>query len=455
MAKFILKTLYYRNHSSFGKFVQYIGTREGVEKLPDGKDMNPATKKQQELVNSIVNRSPETKNYPEYAEYELKSTKSNAAEFIETVIENDFEGAENLKGLMNYIAERPGVEKLGSHGLFSQRDEKIDLKKTAERVAEHNGIVWSHVLSLNREDAERLGYNKAQAWKRMLRRNMIEIARAHQIKPTDLEWYAAYHDTTYHPHVHLIVFSKDGQGFLKKDDIKKLKKLFANDIFREEQHKLFVDQTQVRDELKDEANEHIDKILHNPDYTYFTPKLQELFPILKEQLSQLDGKKSYGYLPKSVKKTVDEILDEVLKSNENLKNLYHKWNEINREKLSLYYDSSKYEDIPITENKEFRSVKNAIIKLALSIDMSKDYWWEEYHTGSEGYDYSERITTGIIGMIIGIIASSASNKLKNLGLQSRKHSTDKKQRQKIREKKMAMGHHPKDEDEDDGFTMSM
>lgn len=143
MARFILKTLYYRNHSSFGKFVQYIGTREGVEKLPDGKDMNPATVKQQELINSIVTRFPETKRYAEYAQYELKSTKVNATEFIDTVAENNFEGAEEIKGLMKYIAERPGVEKLGSHGLFSQRDKKIDLNQTAKKVAEHDGIIWS------------------------------------------------------------------------------------------------------------------------------------------------------------------------------------------------------------------------------------------------------------------------------------------------------------------------
>lgn len=288
----------------------------------------------------------------------------------------------------------------------------------------------------------------------MLRRNMIEIARAHQIKPTDLEWYAAYHDTSYHPHVHLIVFSKDGRGFLKKDAIKQLKKQFANDIFRDEQYKLFVDQTQIRDELKDEANEYIDKIFYNPDYTYFTPKMQELFPILKEQLSKLDGKKSYGYLPKYVKKTVDALLDEILESNRDLKNLYHKWNEINHEKLSLYYDSSKDEDIPITENKEFRSIKNAIIKLAENTDMSQYGWWDTAHTGTDGTDYTQIITAGIIGMMVGIIASSASNKLTNLGGQSRKR-VNKKQRQKEKELKIARGQNPKDEDENEGYAMSM
>lgn len=151
------------------------------------------------------------KKYLEYKDFENHSTKANALEFIDTFIERNADRAEELKALVLYIAERPSVEKLGKHGLFSQSDDKIDLDSVAEEISNHNGIVWTHVISLKREDAERLGYNNADKWKKQVRKNMIEIAKAHNIQPSDLQWYAAFHNTTHHPHIHLLVYSKNGQ----------------------------------------------------------------------------------------------------------------------------------------------------------------------------------------------------------------------------------------------------
>ena len=181
MAKIIFTSRYFRNpkRSNVGKLVKYMGTREGVEKLPNGIDNSPATKSQQRLINSITKHYPESKKYLEYKDYENNSSKSNVTEFIDTFIERNADRAEELNALVTYIAERPGVEKLGKHGLFSQTDDKIDLDKVADDVANHNGIVWTHVISLKREDAERLGYNNADRWKKQVRKNMIEIAKAH------------------------------------------------------------------------------------------------------------------------------------------------------------------------------------------------------------------------------------------------------------------------------------
>ena len=167
MAKIIFTSRYFRNpkRSNVGKLVKYMGTREGVEKLPNGIDNSPATKSQQRLINSITKHYPESKKYLEYKDYENNSSKSNVTEFIDTFIERNADRAEELNALVTYIAERPGVEKLGKHGLFSQTDDKIDLDKVADDVANHNGIVWTHVISLKREDAERLGYNNADRWK--------------------------------------------------------------------------------------------------------------------------------------------------------------------------------------------------------------------------------------------------------------------------------------------------
>ena len=374
MAKIIFTSRYFKNpkRSNVGKLVKYMGTREGVEKLPNGIDNSPATKKQQTLINSITKNYPESKKYLEYKDYENNSTKSNATEFIDTFIERNADRAEELKALVSYIAERPSVEKLGKHGLFSQTDDKIDLDSVEEEISNHKGIVWTHVISLKREDAERLGYNNADKWKKQVRKNMIEIAKAHNIQPSDLQWYAAFHNTTHHPHIHLLVYSKSGQGYLTNKGIESMRSAFGNNIFRNEQYKLFKQQTEYRNKLKNEFDEMLKKVIDDCNYI-FEPSTQ-LFNLILELRKQLDnckGKKAYGYLPKKAKDIVNKILKELMKD-ENLSELYSKWNEINNEKLSLYYDN-KNKTIPIEDNKEFRSIKNKIIQAVLNMDCKIPY----------------------------------------------------------------------------------
>ena len=220
MAKIFFTSNYYKNPSraNTGKLLRYIGTRESVEKLPEGIDHAPATVRQQRLIAEVLKCFPHSRQYPEYEKYESDSSKSNASNFISAVInQNDVSG---IKNLVTYIAERPGVEKLGSHGLFSQTDDKIDLDAVAKEVNHHNGIVFTHIISLHREDAERLGYNNAQAWKDLVRRNVTELAEAHNISLSNLQWYAGFHNKDHHPHIHLVVYSKDGkQGWITKKTI--------------------------------------------------------------------------------------------------------------------------------------------------------------------------------------------------------------------------------------------
>lgn len=294
MAKIIFTSRYFKNpkRSNVGKLVKYMGTREGVEKLPDGIDNSPATRKQQTLINSITKNYPESKNYLEYKDFENHSTKSNATEFIDTFIERNADRAEELKALVSYIAERPSVEKLGKHGLFSQTDDKIDLDSVAEEISNHKGIVWTHVISLKREDAERLGYNNADKWKKQVRKNMIEIAKAHNIQPSDLQWYAAFHNTTHHPHIHLLVYSKSGQGYLTNKGIESMRSAFGNNIFRNEQYKLFKQQTEYREELKDSFDELLEEVIDDCDYIFEpSPQLFNLILELRKQLDNCKGKK--------------------------------------------------------------------------------------------------------------------------------------------------------------------
>ena len=363
MAKFILTSRFIKNpaFANAGKLLQYMATRDGVEKLPKGIDIAPATKQQEKLIKSIAKNFPETKKSIEFEDYENEPTKANASEFLSYFEENYADKAENMKGLVRYFAERPGVEKLGSHGLFSQTDDKINLDEVADEVSNHDGVVWTHVLSLRREDAERLGYNNAKAWKDLVRRNVSTIAEAHKIDLDDLQWYAAFHNTGHHPHIHLMVYSKSGQGYLTNKGIEKLRSRFGNDIFRNEQYKTFQMQTEIRNELKSEARDVINELLANVDGN-MTPsdKLVELFRQLADAMKDHKGKWLYGYLPKPTKDLVDKIIHEIAKD-KGIAALYAKWNEINREKLSLYHEK-KTPDIPLEDNKEFRSIKNDLLR---------------------------------------------------------------------------------------------
>lgn len=341
MPKIIFTSRYFKNpsRSNIGKLLRYMGTREGVEKVSVGVDHTPATVRQKRLIQKLLKAEPDAENYLEYRDYLQEPCKSNASAFLDAFAERNADRAEDIAGLVSYMAERPGVEKLGSHGLFSQSDDKIDLDRVAEEVTNHKGTVWTHVISLHREDAERLGYNNANAWRDLVRRNAIQIAEAHRIDISNLQWYAAFHNTTHHPHIHLMVYSKDPkQGWLTKKSIDRLRSLFGNDIFRQEQYKLFQAETQQRNTIKERFKE---LIAHYDEWPFdASPRLTKLFFRLTEQLKTVKGKKVYGYLPKEIKETVNQIIEELAKD-EDIAALYAEWNRINREKLSLYYDKKK------------------------------------------------------------------------------------------------------------------
>lgn len=255
---------------------------------------------------------------------------------------------------------------------------------------------------------------------------MIEIAKAHNIQPSDLQWYAAFHNTTHHPHIHLLVYSKSGQGYLTNKGIESMRSAFGNDIFRNEQYKLFKQQTEYREKLKDEFDELLDEVFDDCNYIFETsPQLFNLILELRKQLDNCKGKKVFGYLPKKTKDIVNEILKEMMKDN-NLSALYDKWNEINNEKLSLYYDN-KNKTIPIEDNKEFRSIKNKIIQSVLNMNCNIPYTkWNYTDNGI--------ILSSVVSILADMLYVSAKKRFDNLNNQ-----IDKKQLSKEQEKRLAHG----------------
>ena len=424
MAKIFFTSNYYKNpaRANTGKLLRYIGTRESVEKLPTGIDHSPSTVRQQRLIADIVKSFPHSREYVEFKNYENASTKSNATNFINAVIERD--DVRRLDKLMTYIAERPGAQKIGSHGLFSQSNDAIDLDAVADEVNANSGIVYSHIISLRREDAERLGYNNAQAWKDLVRRNVTELAEAHNINLSNLKWYAGFHNKDHHPHIHLVVYSKDGkQGWITKKSIEDMRRLFGNDIFHNEQYKLFEMETQQRDMVKERVKDLLEDMFSMYPVSW---EMQYLFETLRQQLKNHSGKKVYGYLPKEIKETVNKIVAEFAKD-EDMAELYAEWNKINREKLSLYYEK-KEPDIPLEQNKEFRSLKNDIIRAAVQMD--------NYLVNS-GYSTEQKVGflfSGVFRAFLKLFQNSYNRHTNRLGRQ-----IDRKLMSAIEAKKAAHG----------------
>lgn len=370
MPRIIVTSRYLKSSSSkqLSHFVQYIATRESVEfYLPKEKN-TPATEKQTELINSLLKEFPNGRNSLEYDDYKEKPTSENASELISEIIARNADIIGNKENFVGYMAMRPGAEKIGTHGLFSQTDEEIVLSNVAKEVAEHKGNVWTHVISLKREDAERLGYNNAEAWRQLVRRHIQTVAEATKIDMHNLKWYAAFHNTTHHPHIHLLVYSTNiRQGYLNQSGIESIRSSFANDIFQDELQHLYQEQTQTRDLLKAEANKFMKELSKNiSDGNFENERLEQLILKLSDQLKTVSGKKVYGYLPKAMKATVDEILTELSK-NETIAKMYEIWCSLEKDKLKTYSSVEK-EILPIVNQKAFKSIKNIIIAEVLSMN---------------------------------------------------------------------------------------
>lgn len=351
-------------------YTKYIATRETVEvrdqNIMDRNDN--ATKNQEQLLNDLLSDFPEAKKYLEYEDYTVNPTVENASELISTIIERNADVIGNRQNFVGYMAMRPGVQKRGSHGLFNEKDEPIILDRVANEIANHKGNVWSHVISLRREDAIRLGYDNSEAWRQLVMRHISDIAKNQKISLCNLKWYAAFHDTTHHPHIHLLVYSENTkEGFLTNEGINKIRSAFANDIFKDDLQSIYQEQTLSRDELKAVSKTEFKSIVRKVQQGGFeNPQLENLIRKLYSQLQNVKGKKVYGYLPPDVKETVNSIFSELAKDN-NIRQLYEKWCSLESLKYKSYTQKEK-ELPPLVDNKVFQPVRNMIIRTVLDMN---------------------------------------------------------------------------------------
>ena len=272
------------------------------------------------------------------------------------------------KNYVSYLANRPGAVKFGKHGLFSQSDEPVELEKTAKEIAAHGGNVWTHVVSLRRDSAQAMGYDNLKAWRDLVKRQIANIAKSQKIEMKNLRWYAAFHDKKTNPHAHIIVYSaNEREGFLTNRGIEKIRSGFANDIYQDELHHLYQRQTDLRNLLKKESAEFMRRLVNDIAGNAFEDtELLSLVSKLSKQLNNVKGKKVYGYLKPEVKQTVNAIF-ESLAENDSIQKMYMLWCEMEQQKHDVY-SSAKLQFPKLTDNKEFKSVKNMIVQTVLDMN---------------------------------------------------------------------------------------
>ena len=362
MAGLIVKSPYIKGGGggSVSGYLRYIATRERVEILPDGR---PPTRKQEQLIAKLAKDFPDTRTLVEYSDYAERPTKASASALITMALEEHWEEVRASDGYARYIATRPRAERLGSHGLFGDED-VVDLDAAMSEVSAYQGNIWTHIISLKREDATRLGYDNAKAWRTLLRANRHEIAAAMSIPLNCFRWYAAFHDEGEHPHVHMMAWSvKPGEAYLTREGIRRIKSVLTNQIFRQEMLHTYEQKSQSRDELVREARRAMVQLTREMSSGICNcPVAEALMQKLVVQLEPVKGKKSYGYLPKPVKKTVDEIVDELEKL-PIVKQCYEQWLVLQNQVDSYYHDIPRARK-KLSQEKEFRQIKNAVIREA-------------------------------------------------------------------------------------------
>ena len=448
MANLVTKFRYYKPKRSKtrGNYLKYVATRDGVEKLKQ--ESQPASKSQTDLIEKIIRDFPDSIEMLEYDDYLKEPTIKNASEFITRALEDNTNFFSATTTYADYIATRPRVEKNGSHGLFSVIDEEINLQKVSEEISMHEGNVWTMIVSLRREDAERLGYNNALRWRDMIRAKSDEIATNFKIPLSELKWYGAFHNEGHHPHVHVIIYSDNStEGYLSKNGIDKMRSSLANSIFADDIYHIAEEQTKIRDELKSDW-----KLLLNDIFAkiaigaYENEEIQKKLVELSIRLHNTKSKKVYGYLKKDVKALIDSIVD-LLAEDENISRLYDLWYE-EKYKILKMYSQNIPPKIPLSENKEFNSIKNDIIREALRILMNEEgdikmlpprgkKTSEEYQSQKKQYyDAKTNISATAVARLFKNLANIFSDRFG--GDDSKKLPViDRRQRKEIEDKKNA------------------
>ena len=364
MARIVLISPYLKGGQNAAKLAQrtrYVATRPGVELLADERSTLPATKKQQNFITRLLKSFPSCWELIEYEEYLDHPTQDSASAFIHQVQEDYMEALEQKENFIDYISHRPGVQKDGEHGLWDAHGKVKNLARAVREVAEHTGNVWTPVVALRREDAERLGYDSAENWQALVNASICDIAKAYKIRPENLRWYAAFHQKPNQVHIHMIIFSADPkEGYLTKEGIREMKSVFVRRIYHADRMHIYQQKDTARQELQVQTRKAMVECIAQLEHgTSDNPRLEQLTEELAERLLTVKGRKVYGYLPPRVKAIVEELAKD-----ERVSAAYETWQTL-YEQVCLDYDQRPRKRLPLSQQKEFRSVRNMVIQETL------------------------------------------------------------------------------------------
>lgn len=410
MPLIIVKIHHIKAKKSAGGFVNYIAKREGVDKSVNQKiGISKPTKKQMEYIDELLKLCPDAKESFEYEDYLENPTKQNASAFIGIAAEQNPQIFENRETYLNYISTRPNVEKHGEHGLFGAED-LVDLNAVKKEISSHKGVIWTPIVSLKREDASRLGYDNAEMWQSLIRSKQMELAEIFKIPTSDFKWYGAFHNEGEHPHLHMVVYSTgSNRGFIDEKSIENVKSVLANEIFKNDMYELAANKTNTRERISEEVKKklsEISEIVKSKDFSD-SDVCGMLFNFTKK-LKKVKGKKVYGYLPKPLKKDVDEIF-KTLANDTDIQKLYSEWCEIQKKIIGIYKDA----DVsfpPLWENKGFYKIRNAIIKECVKLGDDRFFieeqdeenidFRDESHTNEEAENSSSEMNDYQKGAVV-------------------------------------------------------
>lgn len=437
--------------------MKYIATREGVEVLT-GK--GPATEKQKEMVAKLLKDFPDVRDSFEYEDYKQAPTLHTASALISVALDSHMQNLQSENGYLKYIATRPGAEKHGAHGLFG-RQENTNLTAAMHDLTAHDGNVWTIIYSLHREDAERLGYNNAAAWRKLLVSQQSKFAEAFRVPVSALHWYAAYHDADTHPHIHMMIWT-DQETVLKRDAVVKLRSVMTNSIFQAELENLYIRKDAAYKDVTEAAWSVMHDLVDCMESVSEPPaSIQEKLLELSLELRTVSGKKQYAYLKKPLKEMVDSIVDELEKLPE-VAAYYSVWNGL-RDTLEGYYKNRPRQHNPLSQQKEFRAIKNAIVQEAerlrqqmeqkslqdeepsaekTSTDASTNPTFAAENTASAASpsallptEYLLNSTVRLFHQMGQIFRDNAAPPSNPMGIR-----IDSKRRKKLMQKRLAMGH---------------
>ena len=476
MARLIQKTGFISRKSA-GGYMKYIATREGVEVLT-GK--GPTTEKQKELVAKLLKDFPDMRDSFEYEDYKQAPTLHTASALISAALDSHMQNLQSENGYLKYIATRPGAEKHGAHGLFG-RQENTNLTAAMHDLTAHDGNVWTIIYSLHREDAERLGYNNAAAWRKLLVSQQNKFAEAFHIPASALHWYAAYHDADTHPHIHMMIWT-DQETVLKRDAVVKLRSAMTNSIFQAELENLYIRKDAAYKDVTEAARAAMHGLVDRLESIENPPEsIQQKMLELALELRTTSGKKQYAYLKKPLKDMVDSIVDELEKLPE-VAAYYSVWNGL-RDTLEGYYKNRPRQHNPLSQQKEFRAIKNAIIQEAerLRQQMEQTQTASEQKSSQDEEPSAEKTSTDAstnptladentssatshsVRLPSEYLLNSTIRLFHQMGQIFRNNTAppsnpmgirvDSKRRKKLMQKRLAMGHKQDDHEQNYGQTL--